>query len=226
MTTLDVLKTWPAREALARLATLNNNYTPAHRFEVAVAPTLEESTPKLIDPQSLKDAWLEVFPEGQVQSLMTEEACQGVDLNHPGWWVSVAGDQLLIYRGIDKQGLCTLEDTEQQQVQVSRAELLERGNLGLAHVEPVKDELHKRPESASEWFIHAIGKRRADINDSIVASVVMNLLAVATALYSMQVYDRVIPSQSNATLIVLTIGVMLSILFEYTLKQIRAKLGF
>ena len=34
---------------------------------------------------------------------------------------------LLIYRGIDKQGLCTLEDREQRQVQMTRAELLERG---------------------------------------------------------------------------------------------------
>ena len=224
MTPIDALQVWPVRDALARLATLNNNYTPAHRFEVAVAPTLEELDTKLVDPHSLKEAWLEVFPEGQVQMIMTEELSQGIDLNHPGWWISTAGDLLLVYRGIDKQGLCTLEDPQQQQVQLTRAELLGRGNLSLVHVQPIKDELHKRPESASEWFIHAIGKRRADINDSIVASVVMNLLAVATALYSMQVYDRVIPSQSNATLIVLTIGVMLSIGFEYTLKQIRAKL--
>lgn len=224
MTPLDSIQSWPTRHALARLATLNNNYTPAHRFEVAVAPTPEESAPKLIDPQSLKDAWLEVFPEGQVQMIMTAELSQGVDLNHPGWWISGGGDVLLIYRGTDKQGLCTLEGPRQQQVQMTRAELLERGTLSIVHVQPFKDKIHKRPESASEWFIHAIGKRRSDINDSIIASVVMNLLAIATALYSMQVYDRVIPSQSNATLIVLTIGVMLSILFEYTLKQIRAKL--
>jgi ATP-binding cassette subfamily C protein LapB len=54
--------------------------------------------------------------------------------------------------------------------------------------------------------------------------VLINLLALATSLYSMQVYDRVIPAQGYATLFVLTLGVGLSIFFELVLKIIRSYL--
>jgi ATP-binding cassette, subfamily C, bacterial LapB len=45
-------------------------------------------------------------------------------------------------------------------------------------------------------------------------TVLLNVLALATSLYSMQVYDRVIPSQGVATLIALTSGVALAICLE------------
>lgn len=40
-----------------------------------------------------------------------------------------------------------------------------------------------------------------------LAGLLINLIAFATALYSMQVYDRVLPRQGTETLIVLTVGV-------------------
>jgi len=55
-----------------------------------------------------------------------------------------------------------------------------------------------------------------------VASLLVNLLALLTSLYSMQVYDRVIPSKGIETLVVLTIGVSVSILFELVLKFVRS----
>lgn len=226
MSIFSAMTSWRAREALSRCATLNHNYTPTHRFEVVTAPVADAETPILWHLSSLTAAWLEVFPEGETQNLKTAETTpQGVSAwNHPGLWLSQDQTLLLVYRGMDKQGLCTLEDATQRQIQLSREELIQLGQLVLLHVSPIENHLHQVPQSATEWFIYTIGKRRADINDGIVASLVMNLLAVATSLYSMQVYDRVIPSQSNATLIVLTVGVLLSIGFEYVLKQIRAKL--
>lgn len=60
--------------------------------------------------------------------------------------------------------------------------------------------------------------------EGAIAGVLINLLALATSLYSMQVYDRVIPAQGYATLFVLTLGVGLSIFFELVLKIIRSYL--
>jgi ATP-binding cassette subfamily C protein LapB len=53
---------------------------------------------------------------------------------------------------------------------------------------------------------------------------VANLLAVAVALFSLQVYDRVIPHQSEATLWVLAAGAALALLMEAFLKIARARL--
>lgn len=54
-----------------------------------------------------------------------------------------------------------------------------------------------------------------------LATLGSNLLLVAVALYAMQVYDRVIPSQGIATLIVLTIGVFLALVVDLVFKFIR-----
>ncbi len=57
-----------------------------------------------------------------------------------------------------------------------------------------------------------------------VAGLLINLLALGTSMYSMQVYDRVIPTQGYATLGVLTLGVSLFIIFELIFKVIRSYL--
>ncbi len=51
-----------------------------------------------------------------------------------------------------------------------------------------------------------------------------NLLAVSVALFSLQVYDRVIPHQSQPTLWVLTIGALLAVVLEGLLKVARSGL--
>ena len=57
-----------------------------------------------------------------------------------------------------------------------------------------------------------------------LASAFIGIIALATSLFSMQVYDRVIPSRSEYTLIVLSLGVLLSILIEYAMKVARSHL--
>ena len=57
-----------------------------------------------------------------------------------------------------------------------------------------------------------------------LGSFVANLLAVSVALFSLQVYDRVIPHQSEATLWVLAAGAGLALLLEGFLKVARSQL--
>jgi ATP-binding cassette subfamily C protein LapB len=57
-----------------------------------------------------------------------------------------------------------------------------------------------------------------------VAATFASLLAIATSLFSMQVYDRVVPTSNFGTLWVLTSGVTLAILAELVLRQLRAHL--
>lgn len=59
--------------------------------------------------------------------------------------------------------------------------------------------------------------------DIAAATITVTVLALATSFYSMQVYDRVVPTQASATLLVLTLGVTLSILFEVMGKWLRAR---
>jgi ATP-binding cassette subfamily C protein LapB len=76
--------------------------------------------------------------------------------------------------------------------------------------------------SAIAVFWRAILRRKHVIGMAAVATVFANLLTLATSLYSMQVYDRVIPLGSYSTLIVLTIGVVVALLLDFVLRVLRA----
>lgn len=55
----------------------------------------------------------------------------------------------------------------------------------------------------------------------MLASFAINVLALSGILFSMQVYDRVIPAQSYPTLYVLFSGVLLAAVFAFVLKIMR-----
>ena len=81
------------------------------------------------------------------------------------------------------------------------------------------------PESrprAFSFFVAALKARRRTFLEAILATVVISLIALASSLYSMQVYDRVIPNYGLDTLWVLTFGVLLAIAMELLMKHVRA----
>lgn len=64
--------------------------------------------------------------------------------------------------------------------------------------------------------------RKGIFIEAILATGLINLLTLGTSLYSMQIFDRVIPNQGYQTLMVLTVGVALAVGLEFILKQVRA----
>ena len=58
----------------------------------------------------------------------------------------------------------------------------------------------------------------------MLASLVSNAMALGGMLFSMQVYDRVVPAQSMPTLYVLFGGVMLATVFAYVMRQARTRI--
>ena len=74
------------------------------------------------------------------------------------------------------------------------------------------------------WFWKVICRFKGYYYQVILATFIINFLALVSSLYVMNVYDRVIPNQAYETLWVLSIGVMLAILFEFLAKMIRGHL--
>ncbi|WP_176248583.1 MULTISPECIES: ATP-binding cassette domain-containing protein [unclassified Sulfitobacter] len=83
---------------------------------------------------------------------------------------------------------------------------------------------HKTDSIKEHWFWGQFPRFRRQLIEVAMGSFVANLLAVAVALFSLQVYDRVIPHQSEATLWVLAAGAGLALLMESFLKMARARL--
>lgn len=74
------------------------------------------------------------------------------------------------------------------------------------------------------WFWKVIWRFRAYYVQVILATLIINFLALVSSLYVMNVYDRVIPNKSYETLWVLSIGVILAICFEFVAKLVRGHL--
>jgi ATP-binding cassette subfamily C protein LapB len=66
-------------------------------------------------------------------------------------------------------------------------------------------------------------KTRRWLFEIIVATIIINFLALATAIFAMQVYDRVLPTLAYATLTTLVSGMCIVLLLDWLLKILRAK---
>jgi ATP-binding cassette subfamily C protein LapB len=76
--------------------------------------------------------------------------------------------------------------------------------------------------SATQMFKEVARAQKPILIHAAIASLSINILALGTSFYSMQVYDRVIPTQGISTLIALSIGVFIAIFLEMILKLSRS----
>ena len=70
--------------------------------------------------------------------------------------------------------------------------------------------------------LDSVLKEKSRLKEVIVGGILINTVALATSLYSMQVYDRVVPTGAQQTLLALTLGVFIAIGFELAVKFFRS----
>ncbi|WP_131667248.1 type I secretion system permease/ATPase [Psychrobacter pygoscelis] len=87
-----------------------------------------------------------------------------------------------------------------------------------------EDHIRKRTASFSDLLKTDLRNYKHIVLEAVIASFLINMLALAVSLFSMQVYDRVIPTRSEYTLIILASGVGLIILFEAFMKFARSRI--
>jgi len=80
---------------------------------------------------------------------------------------------------------------------------------------------HVRSQSLA-IFLRALLSRRRMLVEATVATAMLTLVSLGVSLFSMQVYDRVIPQGGLATLWVLLAGVLFAIGIEFLLRWLRA----
>ncbi len=74
------------------------------------------------------------------------------------------------------------------------------------------------------WFWDTIKLSAPIYKDVLIASLLINLFVLATPLFTMNVYDRVIPNNAQETLLVFTLGVVFVYILDFFLKTTRAYL--
>ena len=82
-------------------------------------------------------------------------------------------------------------------------------------------EAHQANLARGHWFWSVVWKLWPTYFRVIIAAALINLLALASPLFIMNVYDRVLPNKAIPTLWVLAAGIGLAIFFDFLLKSLR-----
>ena len=81
----------------------------------------------------------------------------------------------------------------------------------------------EKEELKGHWFFSAFRKSKWLYVQVMIAAMVSNFLSLSTALFTMTVYDRIIPNGAFESLIALSIGVIIALAFDFLIKSLRAK---
>lgn len=79
-----------------------------------------------------------------------------------------------------------------------------------------------RQGSGLTWFQALLGRFKGTFAQVMTAGLILNFIALATPLFIMLVYDRVIAAGSMQTLPMLALGAAIAIAFEWRLRNIRS----
>ncbi|KQW37010.1 type I secretion system permease/ATPase [Rhizobacter sp. Root404] len=142
------------------------------------------------------------------------------------------GDRACVLLGWDDSGTnarVLLPETGQGTVLMPRVELAERHAGVVLFVRP-HFRFDKRTEgmASSEtprsrhWFWGALLQQRFVYRDVLWAALLINLFALASPMFSMNVYDRVVPNNAVETLWALAIGVVLVLGADLFMRLLRS----
>jgi ATP-binding cassette subfamily C protein LapB len=137
-------------------------------------------------------------------------------------------DQACVLLGTNEQGhwRVLLPETGQGEITLSPAELNARYSGIVMFVRPhfrFDARTPKvRPTAADHWFWGPVLAQRFVYRDILWAALLVNLFALAFPLFSMNVYDRVVPNHATETLWVLAIGVALVLASDLFMRLLRS----
>ena len=137
----------------------------------------------------------------------------------------------LIMTGVSENGGiidCVQPGDPSSSKSVSAASLSETysGYMFLARPEPTADERTSASGDlpTSHWFWSVVRRFGSNYGHVALAAFLVNMLAVAAPLFTMNVYDRVVPNGAIPSLIALAIGLGLAIVFDFVIRMVRSRI--
>lgn len=166
-----------------------------------------------------REIWLAIFPTAQVEEL--DEPPQAADF--PLLWVSQDEYRAALLTGALASGELQALDEQGRPCSVAADEAA-AGHVLQLRVDAARGEGGEdRPRTARELFRRALLKRKAIFVEAALATLFVNLLALGSSMYAMNIYDRVVPSRTLATLWVMSFGVVMAYAFDFVLRHLRGR---
>lgn len=192
-----------------------------------------------------KDALISGLPlrEGKMTPALVQRSAERVNLvvsilKHPVQKIRpeylpaillLKDDEACVLKHLDHQNkvaAVVFPELGDAEVQMSLDELAER-SLGYIMVAKLKYAFDKRAPSSGKvrlqhWFWGTIAENSRIYRDVMVAAFVVNMFALAMPLFTMNVYDRVLPNRATETLWVMAIGIAMIVIGDLVLRTMRA----
>ena len=80
------------------------------------------------------------------------------------------------------------------------------------------------PQVQDHWFWSVARRFWENYSHVAVAALVVNLLALASPIFTMNVYDRVVPNGAIPSLVALSIGMVIAVVFDFVLRMVRGRI--
>ena len=80
----------------------------------------------------------------------------------------------------------------------------------------------ERPPRFAAWLTEPMLRNRGTYTKVALAAAMINLFGLVSSLFSMTVYDRVVPNSAFGSLVALSIGLVVVLLFDFVLRILRA----
>ncbi|MFA6220563.1 MAG: ABC transporter transmembrane domain-containing protein [Erythrobacter sp.] len=140
--------------------------------------------------------------------------------------VRLAGDETAIVLEAREADLLVWRPTTRAERWESFDELQAQYAGGMVRIFANPDELRANEapwheKARAHWFWSELRKERRAFAPVFLASFLINLLAIALPIFTMNVYDRVIPNKAAETLWILGAGVVIAFGFEFALRRAR-----
>lgn len=221
----------PLLECLSLLSKLANR-------PVSVATLMEglplqegQSSPSLFDLKTSKSLFSRAAARAGFSAKLMQRELQEIS--------SLVLPAILVLK---KQGACILEsiDLEKGEAKVILPEL-DAGDTFIS-LDKLQEEyvgycyyvkkLHKFEQTEKKrvrvtrkhWLFDSLKISKPIYKDVIVASFIINLFVLAAPLFTMNVYDRVVPNSAIETMWVLAIGILVVYVLDLILKTLRTQL--
>jgi ATP-binding cassette subfamily C protein LapB len=163
-----------------------------------------------------------------LSSRIVRRALDGIDSVLLPVILLLKGDQACVLLGWNEAGdtaQLLFPETGQGEITLARAELAER-YMGIALFARPRFAFDARTPEVGKvvqrhWFWGALLEQRAVYRDVIGAALLINVFALVMPLFSMNVYDRVVPNNATDTLWMLALGVLLIFVMDFMMRLLR-----
>ncbi|WP_394391206.1 type I secretion system permease/ATPase [Shewanella woodyi] len=123
----------------------------------------------------------------------------------------------------------TLYDADEQRLTIDLSEFQQnfhRDSWYLSRQAQLDERANENStKTTRHWLVAAFDEVKPFYASFLLGSLAINMLALVTPLFTMNVYDRVVPNQALDTLWVLATGASIAIVFDWLLRQARTRLA-